>query len=224
MPDSPETAEMRRAEAHRLAAELRRVIERLVLVSAPVEQLTAAADSAARFADDLAGLPARRWYDLHEGFAESANAGTPAGLFDLSPVMGLSNPLAAPLALEVVHDAEGNPMASGRAHFTAAYEGPPGCVHGGILASIFDEVLGFANGVTGNPAMTGTLTIRYRRPTPLYQDLRFEGRCVRVEGRKVFTEGACYADDQLTAEAEAIFIKVDMAHIAHTLGTRVPRG
>lgn len=224
------TDEQQRAEAHRLSNELRRVIEKLVLVRAPADQLAGAADAARAFADQLDGLPARRWYESHEGFAESANAGGPGtggpnaggsvGLFDLSPIMGLSNPLASPLQLDIAEDSEGKLTAVGSAFFNAAYEGPPGCVHGGILASVFDEVLGFANGVTGNPAVTGTLTVKYRKPTPLYQPLRFEGRCVRVSGRKVFTEGACYHDGVLTAEAEAIFVKIDMSQIAETMGAR----
>lgn len=223
MTDGHNASEQQRLEAHRLSAQLRRVIEKLVLVRAPADQLATAAEAARAFADQLEGLPARRWYETHEGFSESANAGSPVGMFDLSPIMGLANPLASPLQLEIAEDFEGNLMAVGKATFNAAYEGPPGCVHGGILASVFDEVLGFANGVTGNPAVTGTLTIKYRKPTPLYQPLRFEGRCVRVSGRKVFTKGACFHEGILTAEAEAIFVKVDMSHIAESLGANVRR-
>ena len=63
------------------------------------------------------------------------------------------------------------------------YEGPPGHVHGGFVAAAFDEVLGFVQSTTGQPGMTGTLTIRYRKPTPLDTDLRFEATVQRVEGR-----------------------------------------
>ena len=65
--------------------------------------------------------------------------------------------------------------------------------------------------MTGHPGMTGTLTIRYRNPTPLYRELTLEGRVVRVEGRKIMTEGRMVAGDTLTAEAEATFISVDFA-------------
>ena len=63
---------------------------------------------------------------------------------------------------------------------------------------------------TGQPGMTGTLTIRYRKPTPLDTDLRFEATVQRVEGRKIFAEGRLYAGDVLTAEAEGVFIAVDL--------------
>lgn len=63
--------------------------------------------------------------------------------------------------------------------------------------------------MSGLPAMTGTLTIRYRKPTPLHRELRFEGELVKVEGRKVFASGRVYAGDTLTAEAEGIFVTIN---------------
>ena len=63
---------------------------------------------------------------------------------------------------------------------------------------------------SGNPGMTGTLTIRYRKPTPLDTELRFEATVQRIEGRKIFCEGRMYAGDVLTAEAEGLFISVDL--------------
>ena len=56
--------------------------------------------------------------------------------------------------------------------------------------------------------MTGTLTIRYRRPTPLHTELRFEGVCERSEGRKIYTSGQLFAGETLCAEAEGLFISV----------------
>jgi len=61
--------------------------------------------------------------------------------------------------------------------------------------------------------MTCTLTIRYRKPTPLYTELRFEATIVRIEGRKIFTEGRVYAGELLTAEAEGLFISVDLTRM-----------
>ncbi len=55
-----------------------------------------------------------------------------------------------------------------------AYEGPPGHIHGGHVAAIFDQFLGMAQLVGKNPGMTGTLTMRYLRPTPLNTDLDLE--------------------------------------------------
>ena len=171
----------RRAQAHRLANAMRRVIDHLVQVAAPEEDLSAAADALERYAKRLSKYPISRSY---EGFAESANAGDPHAFFDHSPLIGISNPLAPPIRLAVLGD-----KVEGRGTFGVAYEGPPGHVHGGFLAAAFDEVLGMAQSLTGNPGMTGTLTIRYRRPTPLLTELVFEAWVDRVEGRKIFTRG-----------------------------------
>jgi hypothetical protein len=73
---------------------------------------------------------------------------------------------------------------------------------------VFDEMLGAANILSGNPGMTGTLTIRYRRPTPLLTPLRLEARFDRREGRKIFTTGTIHHGDVLTAEAEGIFVEL----------------
>ncbi len=109
----------------------------------------------------------------------------PAAFFDHSPFIGRANPLSPPITIDVVDD-----LVVGRAVFGSAYEGPPGCVHGGYIAAAFDEVLGSAQTFSGSPGMTGSLTVQYRRPTPLHAELRFEGRMVDVRsGRKMFTEG-----------------------------------
>ena len=56
--------------------------------------------------------------------------------------------------------------------------------------------------------MTGTLKIRYNRPTPLLAPLELVARNTGRDGRKVFAWGGIYHDGELTAEAEGIFIDV----------------
>jgi acyl-coenzyme A thioesterase PaaI-like protein len=203
----------RQNEQRRLAAEMRSVIDRLVATQAPEEALRYAADALARLAVEFDIYPRGSTY---EGFAEAANAGgDPAALFDHSPLIGKANPLAPPIEISIEDD-----KVVGRVTFGAAYEGPPGCVHGGYLAATFDEVLGGAQSLGGRPGMTGTLTVRYRVPTPLHTPLRFEGELDRVEGRKNFTVGRCYAGDLLTAEAEGIFIAVDIAKMEELKAAR----
>lgn len=191
------------AERRRLATAMRAVIDRLVTSDAPEEELRRAADALERYAERLATHPQRL---APAGFAETANAGDVDAFFDYSPLIGLSNPMAPPVVLRVDGD-----VVRGTVRFGAAYEGPPGHVHGGLIAATFDEVLGFAQSMTGHPGMTGTLTIRYRKPTPLHREITLEGRVVRVEGRKIMTEGRMHVGDVLTAEAEGIFVEVDFA-------------
>lgn len=217
------------SELRRFAAGLRRIIERLALVDAPTDALAAAADAAAAFADRMdEEFPKRRsWYEAAEtavgeikDIPASAESRAENGFFDRSPIVGLSNPLAAPLSLEMGEDRDGRKQVIGRVQFNAAYEGPPGNVHGGMVAAAWDEVLGMAQSLSGQAGFTGTLTIRYRSPTPLYEPLIFNAWVDRVEGRKIFTRGTCHAGERLTSEAEAIFITVDRERFEQLLAER----
>jgi Thioesterase superfamily len=134
--------------------------------------------------------------------------------FPSSPIVGSHNPIAPPVRITVVPGTDGAwAEITGEVNFGYAYEGPPTCVHGGVIAEMFDEVMGAANMVSGNPGMTGTLTIRYRRPTPLRADLHVVARCVGREGRKIRTWAGIYFQGELTAEAEGVFIQVGPSHL-----------
>jgi len=197
----PSTTEVSAAweQKRRLASAMRLVIERLVASNAPEGELRQAAEQLERYAEHLQTHPRLKHF---QGYAESANAGDVAAFFDQSPMIGLANPLAPPIRLAKT----GERTAEGRVVFGSAYEGPPGCVHGGFVAAAFDEVLGFTQSLGGSPGFTGTLAVRYRVPTPLHAELRFECRIDRVEGRKTFASGRVLAGDVLCAEAEAIFV------------------
>lgn len=127
---------------------------------------------------------------------------------DRSPFYGAMNPLSMPMTL-LQDDSVGEfGSISGTATFTEPYEGPPGHVHGGYIAAAFDEVLGMTQSLTGRPGMTGTLTVKYRAPTPLHQEIVYHGWVDRVEGRKIFTKGTSHIGDTLCAEAEAVFLSM----------------
>jgi len=79
------------------------------------------------------------------------------------------------------------------------------------VAMVLDELLGAVNACLGLGAYTGTLTIRYERPTPIGEELTFDAWVDRTEGRKVFTVGTISAGDVVTARAEGVFIRVEMA-------------
>ncbi len=197
----------RRVEARRLADAARRVIHGLVVTDAAEDDLRHAADQLEAVASlfDSSAIQS-----IYEGFAEAANSGDPHGFFDHSPMLGRANPLAPPISLRV----GGERSMEGLVTFGAAYEGPPGCVHGGYVAAAFDEVLGAAQSLSGQPGMTGRLTIHYRSPTPLHEELRMVGRFDRVEGRKIFASGTLHAGDRLCAEAEGLFISIDAERFA----------
>jgi acyl-coenzyme A thioesterase PaaI-like protein len=182
-----------------LAAQLRRINERLVLVRPPADAIGAAIERARAFADLLDGLPER-----DAELQEVSEAGLlPRNFVEHSPVSGQSNAIAPPLSMWLADVDDGRQGIEGEVTFGGAYEGPPGHVHGGYIAAMFDEVLGFAQLA---PGYTATLTITYRRRTPLHTRLHLEAAVVSTEGRKRIVRGTCHSDGVLLSEAEGLFI------------------
>ncbi|MFM8303071.1 MAG: PaaI family thioesterase [Actinomycetota bacterium] len=118
-----------------------------------------------------------------------------------SLLVGQAHPLS-PAATYTVTDG----VLEVRVRFGAVYEGPPGCVHGGIVALAFDELFGMCNVVNGRGGLTGRLSVRYRTPTPLHRELRMTAWPVHREGRRMRLHGTVHADDVLTADAEGLFV------------------
>jgi acyl-coenzyme A thioesterase PaaI-like protein len=116
-------------------------------------------------------------------------------------VIGIRNPIAPPV---VIHrDATGKSCCD--FHLGAAYEGPPGHVHGGVAALVLDHLLGEAASDGINPRLTGTISLRYLRATRLGQ-LHAEATTTRVDGVKTFAVGHLADEDGVTVEAEGVFI------------------
>lgn len=134
--------------------------------------------------------------------SEYASWGVPEHL-GANPAIGQRNPVSPPLNPVVLPDA------TVRCDVTLGveYQGPPGCVHGGIIALAFDEMLGLANAASSSVGMTADLQIVYKSPTPLGAPLRFEARQDRVEGRKIWASATLHTGDTLCARAEALFIE-----------------
>ncbi|MFC9517485.1 PaaI family thioesterase [Nocardiaceae bacterium NPDC056970] len=116
-------------------------------------------------------------------------------------VVGLRNAVAPPLRIQ--REPDGRVWAD--AELGMQYEGPAGLTHGGISALLLDQVLGEAAEHGGAPGMTATLTLRYRRPTPLGR-LHVEACVDRIEGVKTFVTGHISGPDGVCIEAEGIFI------------------
>jgi len=115
---------------------------------------------------------------------------------------GLRNPLAPP----VVVKRERSGIASADVFLGAAYEGPPGHVHGGYCALILDHLLGEVASGPDNPRFTGTLSLRYLRATPLGV-VHAEARIERIDGIKTYAVGQLSDGDGTTIQAEGVFIQ-----------------
>ena len=188
----------------KIAEELRVVFDELLATSAPVEELE---QTRAIVNQAVSLLKSRPHSHDYEGPAEGSLA--PMNSFlDRSPIIGAINPLSVPMRMDIEGDGGIESTVVGYALFPAAYEGPPGCVHGGFIAAYFDEVLGMAQSLSGNPGMTVNLTVDYRAPTPLKQPVIFRGRVVSIDGRKISVAGTLHHGETLCAEAKGLFVSM----------------
>ena len=90
--------------------------------------------------------------------------------------------------------------------------GGPDMIHGGLLATAFDEVMGTLPLLIGSPVVTGNLEIDYLKPIMVGSTLKLRSEILAKERRKVFVCGIAYIDDpeQPVAMSEAIFIEIDV--------------
>jgi hypothetical protein len=90
--------------------------------------------------------------------------------------------------------------ASGTVSFPLVFEGPPGIVHGGVLATFFDCVVQHHNCDVGVAGRTTSLLIRYRRPTPVDVALVFEIDRAS-DGRRITSDARLLLDDEILCSA-----------------------
>ena len=193
------------------ADSIRKLISHLRKTTAPAELLREVEREARALAEKLAphdhpGPYAQRKLILNEELAIDLDTEDPIEYFPYSPIIGPLNPIAPPVPFKLV----GREMHAVHS-FDAQYNGPPTAVHGGVIALVFDELLGSLGAILGIGGFTGTLTVVYRSLTPLARPIRMRSWVDREEGVKVFIKGEMVTDgpegDVLCSTAEGIFIR-----------------
>ena len=116
-------------------------------------------------------------------------------------VSGAANPMG--LGMSIWRDEE---EAVARVRLGHAFEGAPGRAHGGIVASIFDDVMGIVLTIHSTPAFTARLTVSYLAPVPVGAELEFRARLTSRDGRKLSMAAAATHNGNVIAEAEGLFI------------------
>lgn len=187
-----------------LAAEVRELIAGLVSNDHPADALDQAMRGVRQANSALAGPFRDSAYDVT----------TPSGwaqVREWSPFGGLSNPLGPPSVLTFGTRADGTPFVQNTVRFGRAYQGAPGCVHGGVLAAYFDDMFGCTQKAYDFTAVTARLAVNYRAPAPLDEDLIFrtwyDGD---TTSKKLIGLGHCALGDTPLAEVEGLFIKIDL--------------
>jgi uncharacterized protein (TIGR00369 family) len=103
------------------------------------------------------------------------------------------------------------------------FAGPPGVVHGGIVAAYLDEICAGATvRATGKMAVTGELTVRYVAPVPVEREVVGRGRLVADHGRYIDVEGRLeeFGTGRLLATARGRFFPMKLASSAAARSSR----
>ena len=122
-------------------------------------------------------------------------------------VAGPANPTSVDIRTRLVADGVEADVV-----FGPAFEGAPGRVHGGMVAAVFDDLLGGAMAQTRAIGFTGRLTVHYRAPIPIETTIRFRLLPGTKEGRKLNVHGDARIGDRVLASADALMILVDAEH------------
>jgi acyl-coenzyme A thioesterase PaaI-like protein len=194
------------ADPHdRLGASTRALNGAVVRTGADAEELTIAAARIEAIAAELdAQPPGQRVHD--------------SPYHPMSIVGGTAHPWAPQLHTTPIEGGVAGTVALGPAH-----EGGPGLAHGGVLSLLLDHAMGQAVYVSGHSAMTVSLEVRYRAPTPLGLPLTVSAIVDRSEGRRVFVTGRVELDGRVTVEASGVFLKLTAANVAQIFpADRIP--
>lgn len=82
-----------------------------------------------------------------------------------------------------------------------------GTIHGGIITTLLDEVMGRYHSIKGRKVVTAKIETRFRKPTPVGQELKITGWVVNDRGRMIEMAGeVTLADGTVTAEGKALLV------------------
>ena len=121
-------------------------------------------------------------------------------------VCGVDNPQGMRLKFSID---SGAPVVRGMFSMAHRYQGPPGGVHGGVIATLVDEAMGKLNKIDGIVAMTAEMTVQYLRPVPLGHKIVVEARSSEHNGRNYWRECTIHdSKGKLLVQGKGRFVKV----------------
>jgi uncharacterized protein (TIGR00369 family) len=196
--DAADERAVRRAAVGELGSALRDLVDAAVRTEVSLDELAAATAGARELAASLRAET--------RGLHDIATVDDPStGERWYSPVYGPGNPVAPPMEASSTPDGR----ATGRVTLGKAHEGPPGLVHGGVVATLLDHVLARAVRAAGRGGLTATLTVTYRRPVQLGVPLVATAEIGTTDGRRTTATARIVAEDDpgsTLAEAEGLFV------------------
>ena len=109
----------------------------------------------------------------------------------------------------------------GSFRLSSDYQGGTGFVHGGIVATLLDEVMAKVSRFEGDHAVTGELTVEYVQPVPVDRDLLVEGWEIERNGRNLLRQGEIRdASGAILARGKGRFVQIDVEALRKKLGAK----
>ncbi len=103
----------------------------------------------------------------------------------------------------------------GRFRLGTEYQGGPGFIHGGIIATVLDEAMGKVCRFSDVRAVTAELVVEYLKPVRVEQEIRVEAFESQRDGRQLFHQGEIRdTEGELLARGRGRFVVVDSARFA----------
>lgn len=90
----------------------------------------------------------------------------------------------------------------------AAFEGAPRRAHGGVVAAIFDDIMGYVLVLERTPAYTGQMTVDYLAPVPIGVDLQARAWMEARDGRKLRMRAEMTQDGAVIGRSTGLFIAI----------------
>ena len=92
--------------------------------------------------------------------------------------------------------------------FEKSFEGGPGLVHGGILSTVLDDMMGYATFTQNLFCVTANLNVNFRAPSPVDKEFELYAWVKEVDGNKVYAESVIQSENAIHVEADGLFINI----------------
>ena len=176
---------------------LRRINGKIVRLGGSLEALTSAGDRVEALLDSLDEVTRARAME----FRFELDPKDPNGVLPFNAATGEFNPIAPKVKMAL----EGSRLVAD-CTFSNCHESAPDTVQGGLVATVFDELLAIAMMTKGKAGPTLWIKATFLKPAPLGENLRFEVEVEAIDEKKFTGTGSCYRGDKKITEVECLML------------------
>ena len=185
-------------QCERIIDGVRSINSKIVRLGGSVDDLTSAGDRIDALLESLDEVTQAR---ALESYRFEFDPKDPNAVLPFNPATGEFNPIAPTMEIAV----EGNKLVAD-CRFSNCHESAPDTVQGGLVATVFDELLAIAMMGKGKAGPTLWLKVTFLKPAPLCETLRFEVDVEAIDGKKFAGRGSCYHGDKKITEVECLML------------------